>query len=50
MNKKYWFYLESHIYVDFKPNMMLLYDTHTGQNLIEVSSVCINIIHTRWRN
>lgn len=30
--KKYWFYLESHIYVSIKENQMLLYDTHTNIN------------------
>ena len=28
--KKYWFFLYSHIYVNFKTDKMLLYDTHTG--------------------
>lgn len=42
--KKYWFYLESYIYVSFKTNKMLLYDTHTGLSTIVESQEVINII------
>lgn len=35
--KGYWFSLKSYIYVDFKENKILLYDTHTG-HYIETNS------------
>ncbi len=37
-NKKFWFFLESYIYVSIKTDSMLLYDTHTG-NKIHLESV-----------
>lgn len=44
MNKRYWFFLESHIYVSIKSDGMLLYDTHTGKNLYVESVVAIQLI------
>lgn len=42
---KYWFYLESHIYVSFKSNEILLYDTHTGKSMIVKSAPCIQLVN-----
>lgn len=44
MEKEYWFFLESHIYVNFKDKEMLLYDTHSGNKLLVTSSEAIQII------
>lgn len=42
---KYWFFLESHIYVSVKPNAMLLYDTHTGRDLYVESMIAIQLVN-----
>lgn len=42
---KYWFFLESHIYVSIKSNAMLLYDTHTGKNLYIESAEAIQLVN-----
>ena len=44
MEKEYWFFLESHIYVNFKDKEMLLYDTHSGNKLLVTSSEAIQMI------
>ena len=44
MNKSFWFFLESYIYVTIKSNVMLVYDTHTGKNLSVKSEVAIQIV------
>jgi len=43
--KKYWFFLESHVYVSIKHNVMLLYDTHTGKDLHVVSLAGIKLVN-----
>ena len=45
MNMKYWFFLEPHIYVSFKSDTILLYDTHTGKSLYVDSASCISIVN-----
>lgn len=42
--KHFWFYLESHIYVNSTNNKMLLYDTHTGQYFVTASPEAIKIV------
>lgn len=42
---KYWFFLEPHIYVSFKSDAILLYDTHTGKSLYVDSASCISIVN-----
>lgn len=42
---KYWFFLEPHIYVNFKSDTILLYDTHTGKSLYVDSASCISIVN-----
>ena len=44
MNNKYWFFLESYIYVSIKSHAMLLYDTHSGKNLYVESPVAIQLV------
>lgn len=34
--KNYWFALKSHIYVEFKENEILLYDTQSGNRAITI--------------
>lgn len=41
---KYWFYLKSSVYVDFKIHHILLYDTESGNYLEFTSSGIINLI------
>lgn len=48
--KKYWFYLESHIYVSIKKNQMLLYDTHTNVNFLVKSLKVIHIIDSIYKD
>lgn len=45
MDNKYWFFLESHIYVSVKANAMLLYDTHTGEDLYVESMTAIQLVN-----
>lgn len=45
IENKYWFFLESYIYVSIKANGMLLYDTHTGMNLYIKSAVAIQLVN-----
>lgn len=42
---KYWFFLESYIYVSIKANGILLYDTHTGTDLYVKSAVAIQLVN-----
>jgi len=44
MNKSFWFFLESYIYVTIKSNILLVYDTHTGNNFSVKSEVAIQIV------
>lgn len=44
MERKFWFFLESHIYVSFKENKMLLYDTHSGKSLFVTGSEPIQLV------
>lgn len=48
--KKYWFFLYSHIYVNFKTDKMLLYDTHTGLKIVTSSYEAIRIIRSLYDN
>lgn len=48
--KKYWFYLESHIYVSIKKNQMLLYDTHANFYFLVESLQAINIIDSIYKD
>ena len=48
--KKYWFYLESHIYVSIKENQMLLYDTHTNINFFVKSLKVIHLIESIYKD
>lgn len=48
--KKYWFFLYSHIYVSFKTNTMLLYDTHKGLKIVTSSCEAIQIIRSLYDN
>lgn len=43
--KKYWFYLKSYIYVSFKTDALLLYNTHSGDTISVVSVSCMQIIN-----
>lgn len=45
MDNKYWFFLESHIYVSVKANAMLLYDTHTGEDFYVESMTAIQLVN-----
>jgi len=45
VENKYWFFLESHIYVSIKSCAMLLYDTHTGKSLYVESMVAIQLVN-----
>lgn len=47
---KSWFYLESHIYVSFKSGKILLYDTHTGQSIVEESPKAISIVQAIYED
>jgi pseudo-rSAM protein len=42
--KDYWFALKSHVYVEFKSEKILLYDTKTGNNVETVSEPAISLI------
>jgi pseudo-rSAM protein len=42
--KDYWFALKSTVYVEFKQNKMLLYDTHTGNYIETVFDKAIALI------
>lgn len=42
-NKKFWFFIKSHIYVNIKSNAVLLYDTHTGKDLYIESDSAIQM-------
>lgn len=44
-SKKFWFFLESHVYVNIKSNTILLYDTYTGKNLYLESTVGVQIVN-----
>lgn len=44
MEKNFCFFLESHIYVSFKEDKMLLYDTHSGKSLFVVESEPIQLV------
>lgn len=48
--KKYWFFLYSHIYVSFKADIMLLYDTHKGLKIVTSSYEAIQIIRSLYNN
>lgn len=48
-NYKYWFFLESHIYVSIKPNAMLIYDTHTGKKLYVKSMAAIQLVNKIYK-
>ena len=45
MDNNYWFFLNAHIYVSIKPNAMLLYDTHTGEDLYVESMTAIQLVN-----
>lgn len=49
-NKKFWFFLESHIYVNNKSDEMLLYDTHTGTDLYVKSAVAIQLVNKIYKD
>jgi pseudo-rSAM protein len=42
--KKYWFSLKSHVYVEFKKDMMLLYNTKTGNTLEVATKEAIDLV------
>ncbi|MBO4840995.1 MAG: TIGR04150 pseudo-rSAM protein [Bacteroidaceae bacterium] len=44
-NNKFWFFLESHIYVNIKSNAILLYDTFTGKSLYSEFAVAIQLVN-----
>lgn len=46
----YFFYLEPHIYVNITSTKMLLYDTHTGQHIIEETSKAIHIVRAIYED
>lgn len=50
MDNKYWFFLESYIYVNIKANSILLYDTHTGTNLYVESAVAIQMVNKMYED
>lgn len=45
MDNNYWFFLNAHIHVSIKPNAMLLYDTHTGEDLYVESMTAIQLVN-----
>lgn len=45
MNYKYWFYLNSYIYICIKSQGMIVYDTHTGKHLCIESLDAIQIVN-----
>jgi pseudo-rSAM protein len=47
--KDYWFALKSHVYVEFKSNKMLLYDTHTGNHIETVFEPAIALISQMYK-
>jgi len=49
MSKKYYFFLESYIYVNLKGAEMLLYDTHTGKRLLESSPDAIALVQEIYK-
>lgn len=49
MNKIYWFFLESHIYVDIKGRNMLTYDTHTGLRLEFSSQEAVTLVQDIYK-
>ncbi|MBP5345052.1 MAG: TIGR04150 pseudo-rSAM protein [Bacteroidales bacterium] len=44
MEKKYWFYLEPHIYVKFQEKEVFLYNTQSGSELKTLDKDCIKLI------
>lgn len=44
-NKKYWFFLESYIYVNIKSSVVLLYDTYSGKNISVESVVAVQMVN-----
>lgn len=50
MNNKFWFYLESYIYVCIKDKVMLLYDTHNGRHLHFKSTKALQIVNKIYEN
>ena len=43
--KKYWFFLESYIYVNIKSSVVLLYDTHSGRTINVESVVAVQMVN-----
>ena len=50
MNKKFWFFLESHVFVSIKTNEMLIYDTHTGKSLCVDSEASMQLVHKLYED